>query len=248
MITKMKNLFMLFVFGTIFVMNTFNIALAAGDEDAKMLFMEGRQLMAGQQYAQAVEKFQLALTKNISDYNKNLLYLNLGECYEELNDPINAEDSYKKAVTPGNPAPSVALGDFYERRGEYDKAIPVLKTAIKWFSNVYAEPYLVLASCYEKTGAWQECKDVCSQYIGTSYKRIRSETDLLIYMHRAIANANLQHIEDTLNDLNYVEKMSRKSGDVDLINEVRELKEATLNYLKAYMDDNEYQDFLKRLK
>ena len=264
MFTKVKYLFMSLAFGTMLVLNISNVAFAADDEDnvAKSLFTEGRQFMENRQYNQAVEKFQLALTKNITEYNKSLLYMNLGECYEELYDLSNAEDNYKKALLARNPAPSIALGDFYERHKEYDKAISVMKNlfetdgTVSRYPNKFAASYLILASCYQKTSAWQECIDICNKYI-TGSKRSSfvdavyndPETDILIYMQRALSNANLQHSKEVLKDLNIAEKMCRKhKGNGELKNKVAELREATLNLLKAYMTDAEYQDFLKRLK
>ena len=268
MITKIKYLFLPLVFGAILVLSVSNVAFAADDGDAQALFTLGRQYMESRQYNQAVEKFQLALTKNISDYHKSLLYMNLGECYEKLNDLTNAEDSYKKALRSNNSASSIALGDFYERHKEYDKAIPIVKklietnSSVSRFPNRFPAPYLILASCYQKTNAWQECIDICNKYssgsrnggglLGSLYNNSEAneyEADILIYMHRAIANANLQHSEAVLKDLNIVEKKCRKyKVHGELMNKTTELREATLNRLKTYMDDTEYQKFLKRLK
>ncbi len=113
--------FQIFLF--LLVCNTFASDLSAS------YFKEGMQMVKKEQYGSAIKLFKEAIKR---DKNRADIYLNLGACYERLNQFEVGEPIYQKALelAPSNTQFNFLFGKALVRNGKINKGITFLEKAV----------------------------------------------------------------------------------------------------------------------
>ena len=96
--------------------------------------------------------------------NYSLLYINLGVLHTSLNDPIGAEQYYKKAISVGMYIDQgyAYYGTFLYNQKRYDEAILMLKNAIA-NNPASINPRITLMATYSETEDWEDLKTLAEE-------------------------------------------------------------------------------------
>jgi tetratricopeptide (TPR) repeat protein len=88
------------------------------------------QLLSNKQFPQALNVFQQA--SNI-DPGSSLIYFYIGYVYDRMNDQVNAEKNYKKAleIFPGFSEAAVSLADIYKKKNDISSSRKVISNILQ---------------------------------------------------------------------------------------------------------------------
>jgi tetratricopeptide (TPR) repeat protein len=182
-------------------------------ENARNAYLNmGNILDDAQRFDEAAESYQKAISLNAKDEDA---YYNLGIVYRHSGKPDLAITAWKEAsrLNPTNPAPKLAVADYYYEAGFFDLAEKEYQDILQEWPNIQ-EAHFKMGSLYYKQNQ--------NTYAYKAFERaakidVNSELARKSYINMALINSELNPDERGIDDsLNLVQKaLLIKPGDAE---------------------------------
>ncbi|URA09500.1 tetratricopeptide repeat protein [Thermospira aquatica] len=181
-------------------------ALAAAHRELSLLYVLQNRLSL------AYQSVQRALRYDVDDWQNFLI---LGRYYQAKGDNKNAEAAFAKALQmePRKRETHFALGDFYFRTGQYEKAVQVLKGAIELFDH-FVSGRAVLADAFLALGLFS---DALVQYEWLEKEKVyHAPTEEALLAYKMALAYGVKDKEKALSYYQRVQKLAPKDQFYEL--------------------------------